>query len=293
MEIEYIKDFLNQKNLKITILNSSDIKYRENVNFICEKHGEFNRRLDHFLENDCIECQKEVKLEKQRIKFIQKSKEIHVDKYKYDKVYYVNSKTKVIINCKDHGDFLQIPNNHTSGSGCNYCNNKLSNTDFIKKSNKIHNNRYLYNKTEYNGNRKYVTIICKQHGDFKQIARIHLDGFGCKKCNESIGEREISKILEEKNIEFIREYKFTDCKNKYPLPFDFFLPEYNICIEYNGIQHYEPVLFFGGSKSFKYRKKLDLIKKNYCEENNIKLIIIKHNDKINEIDIYEVLSKSL
>lgn len=287
MDIEYIKEVIKQKNSEITILSSSDIKYRDKVNFICDKHGEFSRRLDHFLKNNCIECQKENKLEKQKNKFIKNSNKIHNNKYKYNKVNYINNKTKVIIICEGHGEFEQRPDNHIAGAGCTYCNYKLSNKDFIKKSNNIHNNKYLYHKTEYIGNKNLVTITCKRHGDFKQLARVHLDGFGCKKCSESLGESKISRILEDKNIEFIREYKFNDCKNKYTLPFDFFLPEYNICIEYNGIQHYEPIEFFGGDRSFQYRKKLDLIKSNYCEKNNMKLIIIKHDDNVYDtIDNY-------
>lgn len=288
MNVEYIKRLINKKNSKITVLSSSDIKYRDKVNFICKKHGEFSRRLDHFLESNCIECQKEIKLEKQKNKFIKNSNIVHDNKYKYDKVNYINNKTNVIIICEEHGEFEQRPDNHIAGAGCTYCNYKLSNKDFINKSNKIHNNKYLYDKTEYTSNKNIVIITCEKHGDFNQLARVHLDGFGCKKCSESIGENKISKILEEKNIEFIREYKFSDCRNKYPLPFDFYLPDSNTIIEYNGIQHYEPIEFFGGQKSLDYRKKLDIIKSDYCEENNIKLVIIKYDD-----NAYDIISNIL
>jgi hypothetical protein len=180
-----------------------------------------------------------------------------------------------------------------AGAGCTNCNYKLSNNDFIDKSNKIHNNKYLYDKTNYDGNRNYVTIKCKKHGYFKQKARIHLAGFGCPKCSESIGESKIANILDSNNISFIRQYKFDDCKYILSLPFDFFLPEYNICLEYNGLQHYEPVDFFGGQDSFEYRKKLDEIKINYCLKNNINLFIITYKDKIEDmmLDFIKSLSK--
>ena len=64
------------------------------------------------------------------------------------------------------------------------------------------------------------------------------------------------------------------------LPFDFYLPEHNICIEFNGIQHYQPSDFFGGYSEFKKRQKRDKIKIDYCNNSNIKLIAIKYNENI-------------
>ena len=71
---------------------------------------------------------------------------------------------------------------------------------------------------------------------------------------------------------------FCFCKNILPLPFDFYLPDYNICIEYNGRQHYEPIKKWGGVDSLNEIKKRDKIKMEYCKLNNIPLIIIKYND---------------
>ena len=71
-------------------------------------------------------------------------------------------------------------------------------------------------------------------------------------------------------------------KYKYILRFDFFLPEFNICIEYNGKQHYEPIDYFGGEKTFKYTLKNDKIKIDYCKKNNILLHIIRYDENIEE-----------
>jgi len=62
-----------------------------------------------------------------------------------------------------------------------------------------------------------------------------LNGKGCPTWNESKGERKIKIFLKDNNIKFISQKRFNNCRNKYTLPFDFYLPEYNICIEYNGI----------------------------------------------------------
>jgi very-short-patch-repair endonuclease len=65
------------------------------------------------------------------------------------------------------------------------------------------------------------------------------------------------------------------------LTFDFYFPDYNLCIEYDGKQHHQPIPFFGGEEHYQYRKKLDLIKTKYCEENNIDLLRIPYWEKEN------------
>ena len=83
-------------------------------------------------------------------------------------------------------------------------------------------------------------------------------------------------------INFIRQYKFKDCKNKRSLIFDFYLPEYNICIEYQGGQHYERFRFEKDDTNLKKRIYRDQIKRNYCKQKGIELIEIKYTDAIEE-----------
>lgn len=114
--------------------------------------------------------------------------------------------------------------------------------EFIQSSKEIHGNRYDYSSTYYKGFNKHVTIICKKHGVFKQRPSDHIfNGNGCPKCKCSKGESRIIKYLEHNDIKYFDQYKFKECKNKNELPFDFYLPKHNICIEYDGRQH------FGGS----------------------------------------------
>ena len=98
----------------------------------------------------------------------------------------------------------------------------------------------------------------------------------CPYCIETRGEKIIRRKLESKKISIISQYRFKDCKNKNPLRFDFYLPDYDICIEYHGRQHYEPVEFFGGKKNFNEQRKRDKIKEKYCKENNIPLLVIPY-----------------
>ena len=121
--------------------------------------------------------------------FIKKAIEIHGDKYDYSKVDYKKAVEKIEIKCPVHGLFYQTPNAHTNGSGCPLCgrgvveeSRRSDVNSFVKKSRKIHGNKYDYSKTVYNGWKGYLEISCPIHGKFTQEARKHLGGNGCAKC---------------------------------------------------------------------------------------------------------------
>lgn len=91
-------------------------------------------------------------------------------------------------------------------------------------------------------------------------------------CVKSKGEALIRNILDDLNINYYQQYIFQNCKDIRPLPFDFYLPSYNCCIEYDGIQHFKPC----NNWDFNLCQKHDNIKNKYCENNNIKLIRIPY-----------------
>lgn len=98
----------------------------------------------------------------------------------------------------------------------------------------------------------------------------------CPVCDESKGERAIRSYLENNNIDFIQEYKFENCRYKRSLPFDFYIKDYNLCIEYDGGQHYKPISYFGGKKTFRNTQIRDKIKNKFCEDNGINLLRIPY-----------------
>lgn len=229
--------------------------------------------------------------------FIEKASIIHRSKYDYSLVNYINNKVKVKIICPIHGVFEQKPNHHLSGSGCNICNGtfKKSTTQFISQSNKIHNNKYDYSLVQYINNETKVKIICSIHGVFEQIPTSHLKGYGCSKCKSSKGEISIRNWLQSNDIKFQEQKRFIDCRDKLPLPFDFYLPDYNMCIEYDGEQHFKP-FSFGSDKSkqtqllnFNIVKQRDLIKTNFCLNQNIFLVRIPYFKKDDIENILNVL----
>ena len=109
----------------------------------------------------------------------------------------------------------------------------------------------------------------------------HTSSCGCK--FKSKGESLIEIILKELKVNYIPQYRFDTCKNIRPLPFDFYLPDYNICIEYQGQQHYRPIEFWGGNEKFEERQKLDKIKSDFCKNNNIKLMCLPYTLSDNEL----------
>ncbi len=290
MKIDKFKEFISNRFPNLTILfDLDDIKCRDMISFKCSKHGNKVSRYDHLIKYGCKDCNRDNYSKNQFDTFVNKSNDVHDNKYDYSKSNYINNKTPITIVCTKHGPFIQRPDNHLSGAGCTFCNYKITNSDFIEKSKKIHGDKYLYDKTNYINYKSYVTVGCKKHGYYSQLARVHLSGFGCPKCTESRGESAIYNYLSDKKIEFKRQYKFDNCFYKYKLPFDFYLPSYNFCIEYNGYQHYHPVKFFGGEESFKEQILKDQIKKDFCSKNKIKFIIIKYDDNI--IDILDSIFK--
>lgn len=109
-----------------------------------------------------------------------------------------------------------------------------------------------------------------------------LVGYGCPSCNESKGEKQVSEWLEQHKMIYVPQKRFDDCYDKSTLPFDFYLPNCNICIEYQGKQHYEPIEYFGGEKSLLYIQSHDKIKQDYCAEKNIQLICIPYWENTDE-----------
>lgn len=130
--------------------------------------------------------------------------------------------------------------------------------------------------------------LCQcQCGTIKEVRNLNIrngTSLSCGCINISKGELKIQEILRNLNIKFITQYRFSECKNIKALPFDFYLPQYHYCIEYDGEHHFQIKEHFGGKESFQYRQHNDEIKNQYCKDNNIKLIRIPYwdYDKLNE-----------
>jgi hypothetical protein len=284
------KEFIEKsRNVHGDKYDYSLVDYKVNttkVKIICYTHGIWEQSPnDHLGDHGCPSCAGLKRLN--NVEFIEKSRNVHGDKYDYSLVDYgKNNHNKIKIICPSHGMFEQQPNSHLNGRGCKQCGldsrikNKSHNINiFIEKAKNIHVDKYDYSLSNYKNSYTKIKIICPLHGEFEQIPNAHLQQKqGCPICNSSKGELKIKKLLDKHKIEYLTQYKFLECKYKLPLKFDFYLPKYNTCIEYDGEQHFKPIEKFGGKTGLNKNKKRDKIKNNFCHNNNIKLIRIKYND---------------
>jgi len=266
------------------------INDKTKVCIICPEHGEFwQDPHTHLKGSGCKKCYWSNKYTTKA--FIEKSKKIHGDKYDYSKVVYNGSLDKVCIICPEHGEFWQLAYVHLKGHGCPHCDKskKLTTESFIEKAKKIHGDKYDYSKVEYTNNHTKVRIICPEHGEFWQDPRHHLNGCGCQACNESKLETSMKTTLEENRIHYIEKCNKSIFKWLGKQHLDFYLPDYNIAIECQGMQHFKENDFFRGS----LEKRINLDKKKFklCKDNGISIIYYSNLGIIYPYNVYEDKNK--
>ena len=284
-----IEDFIRESNLKHN--NKYDyskvffINKTTKVCIICPKHGIFYMTPhNHIIGQGCPKC-KGKGLTQEEI--IEKANIIHNNKYDYSKVVFKKMHEKVTIICPIHGAFEQTLSKHISKKqGCPKCGaikrsteKLMKSQDFFDKANIVHNNKYDYSKSSYQGMNKMFTYICPIHGENTQRPFDHLRGFGCIKCANLISKKE-------NNIfDFISSH-FTDTQhnnrsilNKKEL--DVYIPSKNVAIEYNGLRWHSEL--FGKDKWYHLNKTLE------CNSKGVKLLQIFEDEFINNQEI--VLNK--
>lgn len=201
---------------------------------------------------------------------------------------YSGANTKILHRCKVDGfEWEATPANVLFGCGCPECKKRILHNIFVKSHTTYVQQLFVINPDlevigEYVNSKTPILHKCKIDGYEWFIAPMNtLSGQGCPQCQESIGERRIRQYLQMHNIAYSYQHKFEDCKDKKQLPFDFYLPDYNLCIEYDGRQHFEPVNFSGNGydwslSQFATVQKHDNMKSQYCKDNNIHLLRIPY-----------------
>jgi ssDNA-binding Zn-finger/Zn-ribbon topoisomerase 1 len=161
----------------------------EKTTITCPEHGDFRQTPSHHLRgNGCPKCaQSQKRLDTND--FIQRAREAHGDKYDYSKVRYTGADTKVTITCPMHGDFSQRAADHLRGIGCRLCGNiekskkgNMGREAFVAKAIEKHGHHYDYALVNFVNTKTQVTIICPEHGKFRQTPDVHLRGCGCPVC---------------------------------------------------------------------------------------------------------------
>jgi hypothetical protein len=203
-----------------------------------------------------------------------------------------NSDSRVFYECPKHGIHEVKIYSLITGRKCIECSIEEQHKLLRKKPDDVYNDFQKYggvllNKEEYIGwNYKNLIVVCKECGEkfiTSYCAFTNRQGQLCPKCasNISRGEYRIKSFLKENSIDFYMQYRFNDCRKHIPLPFDFFLPKQNLCIEYDGEGHYIPInRNYNNEKSaediLNDIKDRDNIKTTYCCTNHIDLLIIPY-----------------
>lgn len=185
--------------------------------------------------------------------------------------------------------FETTPNSFISGTRCFYCEQKrpkYTDEKFLEAFNYKSQGQYSIVGVVNGATRKNEILHHECGQTFTVTGSEFLRNSGCTKCKTSIGEGAVAIWLKENGYSYQKEHWFDGCRHINPLPFDFavFVGGSLFClIEYEGVQHYEPVKLFGGDEGFATTQRNDGIKRKYCEREDIPLIEIPYWD-LNDID---------
>jgi uncharacterized protein YozE (UPF0346 family) len=238
----------------------------------------------------CTTCFASPKKTKEQLQI--ESDEIHNNEYEIIG-NYINTDTKILIKHKVcNSEFYQTPDKHLHNNKCPICYGKhrLTKNIIQERSNSKYNSEYTI-IGDYINNSTPILIkhnICGT--EYEQSPANHLKDRVCFKCRgiQSNGEKIIDNYLSSKNIKFQFNKSVGNCNfNNKKLRFDFFIPLHNLCIEYDGEQHFKPISKFGGEERYRISQIRDSIKDKWCIENNIKLIRISYKESIiDKLDNY-------
>ena len=252
----------------------------------CKIHGDFKqKKRNHLSGYGCQKCAKGSCI-LSNDSFIAKASLTHNNQYNYASTVYEGSFKNVIITCKTHGDFEQMPSNHLKGAGCPKCTNgRLTTEEFIDKANQTHNNKYDYSLSTYTTSHDKLIITCNKHGNFEQKACNHLQGQGCPQCPTIISKPQ------QEIVDFIRsvynhEILINDRKTIKGLELDIVLPKANLAIEYNGLYWHSYNIPESAEQKSRHQTKAMKAKAAYID-----LIQIFENNWLHKSDIIKSMIK--
>lgn len=268
----------------------------EKIKYICPEHGETESPVRVLLNGGgCNKCARSSGAKSAASSTLHLRRDIlyqNVLKEAHKKGYAIITPKDQIINnhsyieylCPIHGKQKMRVYNLSNGKGCPECGLiklrdcfQLNPEEVESRINELGSK--LLNKYDYiNQDTKNLQVTCLLCDSVFVTSLSHFVQHGgqvCPDCSykRSLGERRIFKYLKDKNINFEQEKRFDDCKDQRCLPFDFYLQDYNLCIEFDGQQHYVDGYF---PTSIEYTQKHDSIKTKYCADNHIDLLRIPY-----------------
>lgn len=287
--------------------DKTDFTYRDKegrMEIYCKEHGRFLIRPNHFIHGviGCKYCNGRKKDEEDMRKELS---EMHPSLDFSESNYSEKDKlNRIKVICPEHGVKYINYWNLIHGQGCYECGikkigekSRLTNEEIIRRAEEIYGkDKYTYEHLD-TFNRKQntkIVITCPKHGDFEVTVSNFVSGkSGCPKCKISKLEVRVANFLSRNNIKFVQQKTFEWLKYKSNLYLDFYLPDYNLAIECQGKQHFVPVDTFGGEDGFNEIVIRDNVKKQCCDNNNIKILYYMDNKYKKDKNDFSLLSELL
>lgn len=201
---------------------------------------------------------------------------------------YVDTQHKITATCLvcNHV-WCATPEKLLQGHGCPRCANneraakcRLTLHDVKDVLQQVHPDWEL--RSEYNSCHDKIRVRCSRcEAEWDGTLHNILKQVNCPVCDmrqKSKGEETINRYLTEHGFAFERQKIFDGCQNVFSLKFDFYIPSLNVCIEYDGEQHFRPIEWFGGIEAYNKNVERDKIKDKFCYDNNIQLLRIAFYD---------------
>ena len=282
------KEIFGDKYDYISIEKKGKYNY---INYICKEHGLNSQLITNHLKGcGCKFCGIDERANKRRMSFdtfVKKANQIHSNKYEYlELVNKQKERTYIKYICQNHGIQYQEITNHLKGCGCYKCGGtkKLTEEEIIERLKEKFGDNVSYicgYKNIDNLTTRFRCNVC--HNEFENSLANVIDMInGCPYCSESIGAKKVRDYFVSLGVKIFPEKSYIDCKDKKSLPFDFYIPKYNLLIEYNGKQHYEFVNWTGNlteeemKNNLKIQRHHDWLKRKYALKNGYNFLTIPY-----------------
>lgn len=315
MTIEEVKQYVNKLEPNVMVLSTKYINNRETLEFKCKCGKIFKKSWTNIQTHKSCLCRscarkKGWKEKRREANYEQELEKVFIEQGFTPLEKISDTMSKIL--CKDVNNYKGYINYTNAKKGQHFSIFSL----IFNRDNLLYNlNNYaIINKTgaeviklKEKGRSFETVLFCKCHcGEYFTSTLCDFTTqkhWRCPKCSKSQSKLEVltENELRKYTDNYIKQKRFDDCRNietNYPMPFDFYLPELNLCIEIDGQQHFRPSKFGNTTqeesiKDYENRKKRDLQKNEYCLKKGINLLRISYKSFYRQNKEYKEIIKNL